>query len=48
LFIKADGVTSPTDGSSDLRMNVNNPFSGKRFDENDVLTLDKIEFTRLV
>jgi hypothetical protein len=39
LFIK-DG-TKPKDGSPDLRASVNNPFTGKRFDENDVLLLDK-------
>lgn len=40
LFIKADGVTTPEDESPDLRVNVNNPFSGRRFDENDILVLD--------
>lgn len=40
-FIKADGQDKPKDGSPDLRVNVNNPFKGKRFDENDILFLDK-------
>jgi AAA15 family ATPase/GTPase len=39
LFIRVGG--SPKDGSPDLRVSVNNPFSGKRFDENDILFLDK-------
>ena len=41
LFIKADPTTKPKDGSPDLRVSVNNPFKGKRFDENDVLILDR-------
>jgi len=40
-FIKPDGQEKPKDGSPDLRVNVNNPFKGKRFDENDILFLDK-------
>lgn len=40
LFIKADPL-KPKDGSPDLRVSVNNPFSGKRFSENDVIFLDK-------
>lgn len=40
-FIKADGQEKPKDGSPDLRVSVNNPFKGKRFDENDMLFLDK-------
>lgn len=40
-FIRADGVSKPTDNSPDLRINVNNPFKGVRFNENDVLYLDK-------
>ncbi len=40
-FIKAEGQTKPTDGSPDLRINVNNPFSGQRFNENDIIYLDK-------
>lgn len=39
-FIKVD-LSKPKDGSPDLRVNVNNPFKGKRFSENDVLFLDK-------
>jgi len=40
-FIKADGQEKPKDGSPDLRVNVNNPFKGQRFSENDILFLDK-------
>jgi predicted ATP-dependent endonuclease of OLD family len=40
-YIKADGQPTPKDGSPDLRLSVNNPFKGKRFDENDILFLDK-------
>jgi hypothetical protein len=39
LFIKVGD--KPKDGSPDLRVSVNNPFRGRRFDENDVLHLDK-------
>ena len=39
LFIKVGA--KPQDGSPDLRVSVNNPFKGRRFDENDVLILDK-------
>jgi AAA15 family ATPase/GTPase len=39
LFIKVGD--KPKDGSPDLRVSVNNPFKGRRFDENDVLLLDK-------
>jgi len=39
-FIKVD-PTKPADNSPDLRVNVNNPFKGKRFSENDVLFLDR-------
>ena len=35
------GANAPEEDSPDLRLSVNNPFSGKRFDENDVLHLDK-------
>ncbi len=35
-FIKVDPL-KPADSSPDLRVNVNNPFKGKRFSENDVL-----------
>lgn len=40
-YIKADGQEKPKDGSPDLRTSVNNPFSGSRFNENDILFLDK-------
>ncbi len=40
LFIKSD-PSKPKDGSPDLRVSVNNPFSGKRFNENDIVFLDK-------
>lgn len=39
-FIKVD-PSKPNDNSPDLRVSVNNPFKGKRFNENDVLFLDK-------
>lgn len=39
-FIKVD-PSKPADNSPDLRVNVNNPFKGKRFNENDVLFLDR-------
>jgi len=39
LFIRAGD--KPKEGSPDLRVSVNNPFRGRRFDENDVLLLDK-------
>lgn len=39
-FIKVD-PNKPKDNSPDLRVNVNNPFKGKRFNENDVLFLDR-------
>jgi len=39
-FIKADNV-SLDENHPDLRLNVNNPFRGKRFDENEILYLDK-------
>lgn len=39
-FIGSDPV-KPVEGSPDLRVNVNNPFKGKRFSENDFLFLDK-------
>ncbi len=43
LFIKSD-PDKPKDGSPDLRMSVNNPFSGKRFSDNDIIFLDKNRF----
>jgi hypothetical protein len=39
-FIQVDPA-KPAEGSPDLRINVNNPFKGKRFSENDVLFLDR-------
>lgn len=39
--IRADGETKPEDGKPDLRVSVNNPWSGSRFKENDILFLDK-------
>jgi AAA15 family ATPase/GTPase len=41
LFIRADGETKPEDNKPDLRVSVNNPFSGKRFSENDTIYLEK-------
>lgn len=40
LFLKVD-PDKPKDGSPDLRLSVNNPFSGKRFNDTDILYLDK-------
>lgn len=40
LFIKVD-PNKPKDNSPDLRLSVNNPFSGKRFNDTDILYLDK-------
>ena len=40
-YIRADGETKPEDGKPDLRVGVNNPWSGTRFNENDILFLDK-------
>lgn len=40
-YIKADGQDKPQDTSPDLRVSVNNPWSGSRFNENDILFLDK-------
>ncbi len=40
LFIKED-PNKPKDNSPDLRTRVNNPFSGKRFNDTDVVYLDK-------
>lgn len=45
LFI-AENPDKPADGSPDLRVNVNNPFSGKRFSENDVLFLDRNRYNQ--
>lgn len=41
LFLPAENEDSVKEGSVDLRVNVNNPFSGPRFSENEVLFLDK-------
>lgn len=40
-YIRADGEEKPEDGKPDLRVSVNNPWSGSRFNENDILFLDK-------
>ena len=40
-YIRADGETKAKDGSPDLRVNVNNPFKGQRFNENDILFLSR-------
>lgn len=40
-YIKPEGAEKPKDYSPNLRVNVNNPFKGKRYDENDFLYLDK-------
>jgi hypothetical protein len=40
-YIKADGETKPNDNAPDLRLAVNNPWSGSRFSEIDYLILDK-------
>lgn len=41
LYIRADSENKPKDGSPDLRLSVNNPFTGNRFTDNDFLILDK-------
>jgi AAA15 family ATPase/GTPase len=46
LFIKSNSE-SPKDGSPDLRVSVNNPFSGKRFNENDIVFLDKNRYYQI-
>ncbi len=40
-FIQSDTSKPKNNNSPDLRVNVNNPFKGKRFAENDVLFLDR-------
>ncbi len=40
-FIRADGESKPEDDKPDIRVSVNNPWSGPRFNKNDVLYLDK-------
>lgn len=41
LYLRSDSEDKPKDGSPDLRLSVNNPFSGNRFTDNDFLILDK-------
>ncbi len=40
IFLKVN-PDKPKDGSPDLRLSVNNPFSGKRFNDTDMVYLDK-------
>ena len=40
-YIKADGESKPQDNAPDLRLSVNNPWSGSRFSEIEYLILDK-------
>ena len=40
-YIKADGETKPKENTPDLRLSVNNPWSGSRFNEIEYLILDK-------
>lgn len=40
-FMKADGEAKPQDNAPDLRLSVNNPWSGSRFSEIEYLILDK-------
>jgi AAA15 family ATPase/GTPase len=40
-YIKADGETKPADNTPDLRLSVNNPWSGSRFSGADYLILDR-------
>ena len=40
-YIKADGETKPQDNAPDLRLSVNNPWSGSRFSDIEYLILDK-------
>lgn len=40
-YIKADGEAKPPDNAPDLRLSVNNPWSGSRFSEIEYLILDK-------
>ena len=40
LFLKVD-QDKPIDGSPDLRLNVNNPFIGKRFSDTDIIYIDR-------
>lgn len=41
LFIPVENENTVREGSVDLRVNVNNPFSGPRFSKNEVMFLDK-------
>lgn len=41
LYIKADGQAMPKDNTPDLRLSVNNPWSGSRFNDIEYLILDK-------
>jgi energy-coupling factor transporter ATP-binding protein EcfA2 len=41
-YIKADGETKPPDNAPDLRLSVNNPWSGSRFSEIEYLILTRI------
>lgn len=41
LYIKADGQAMPKDNAPDLRLSVNNPWSGSRFNDIEYLILDK-------
>lgn len=40
-YIRADGETKPKDNTPDLRLSVNNPWSGSRFNDIEYLILDK-------
>ena len=40
-YIKADGEAKPQENTPDLRLSVNNPWSGPRFNEIDYLILDR-------
>ncbi len=40
-YIRADGQTKPKDNSPELRLSVNNPWSGSRFSDIEYLILDK-------
>lgn len=40
-YIRANGETQPEDGKPDLRVGVDNPWSGPRFNENRIIFLDK-------
>ena len=40
-YIRSDGQEKPADNSPDIRLSVNNPWSGSRFNEIEYLILDK-------